>query len=95
MTPRIEMKDLRECKVFFKNPDSEAPKILQALEVHDIRLLLQATAESIITSDNSQGMKALKRMFTLINNRYPLNKHEESPERCDETYGKKPPRERQ
>ena len=55
------MKDLREYKGFLKNPDSEAPKILQTLEVHSIRLLLQAAAESIISNDSPQGMRDLKK----------------------------------
>lgn len=91
MKPRIEMNDLRACKEFLKDPNSEAPKILQALEVNKIRLLLQAAAEAIILNDSPEGMEVLKEMFILINDKYPLNKHEESPTRCNEAFGKGAP----
>ncbi|MFC1599873.1 hypothetical protein ACFL3T_02490 [Patescibacteria group bacterium] len=91
MPPRIGMKDLRECKTFLKNPDTETPKILQTLEIREIRLLLQAAAESIILDDNPDEMRALQGMLVLINDKYPLNKHEESPTRCKETFRKGAP----
>ena len=63
--------------------------ILQNLEIQEIRLLLQAAAESTLSSDESEELETLSGMLKLINDKYPLNKHEESPTVGDETFRKR------
>jgi hypothetical protein len=88
MKPRMD--NLRECCDFLKDPTVQEPEIFNSLEIKEIRLLLQAAAETIVP-DNSAGRNALTQLLIIINNRYPLNKYEEPPEQGDERFRKSSP----